>query len=243
MNHGIKIILFNFFIIIMIFIIIGCGTANVNKKAANIVKPVADTDISNACNTAASAKEDGSLWQDNGPLSELFIDTKARRAGDIVTIKIVESSSATNKASTNTGRKSSIAGSVENFFNLEKRYPATKPFFNPFGKVKGELDSNFDGSGTTKRSGDLTAFITARVVAVLPNGNLKIQGTREVKVNNEKQLIILSGIIRPRDISPGNVILSTYIADAKIEYSGSGVIHDRQRPGWMVRILDIVWPF
>ena len=126
---------------------------------------------------------------------------------------------------------------------MEKRYPASHPFFNPFAQVKSELNSDFDGSGTTQRSGDLTAFITTKVIEVLPNGNLKIEGTREVKVNNEKQLIILSGIIRPRDISPGNIILSTYVADAKIEYSGSGVIHDRQRPGWMTRIIDIVWPF
>ena len=220
----------------------GCITANANKKTAKIVTPVTNVDTYIASNTD-SVKKNGSLWQDNGPLSELFIDTKARRVGDIVTIKIVESSSATNKASTKTGRKSSLSGGVDSFFNMEKRYPASHPFFNPFAQVKSELNSDFDGSGTTQRSGDLTAFITTKVIEVLPNGNLKIEGTREVKVNNEKQLIILSGIIRPRDISPGNIILSTYVADAKIEYSGSGVIHDRQRPGWMTRIMDVVWPF
>jgi len=221
---------------------IGCITANADKKTKKIVNPVINADTYTASNTT-NIKKNGSLWQDNGPLSELFIDTKARRVGDIVTIKIVESSSATNKASTKTGRKSSIEGGVESFFNMEKRYPGTHPFFNPFAKVKSGLESDFDGSGTTQRSGDLTAFITTKVIEVLPNGNLKIEGTREVKVNNEKQLIILSGIIRPRDISPGNIILSTFVADAKIEYSGSGVIHDRQRPGWMTRIIDIVWPF
>ena len=220
----------------------GCITANANKKTAKIVTPVTNVDTYIASNTD-SVKKNGSLWQDNGPLSELFIDTKARRVGDIVTIKIVESSSATNKASTNTGRKSSLSGGVDSFFNMEKRYPSTHPFFNPFAKVQGGLESDFDGSGTTKRSGDLTAFITTKVIEVLPNGNLKIEGNREVKVNNEKQLIVLSGMIRPRDISPGNIILSTYVADAKIEYSGSGVINDRQRPGWMARIFDIVWPF
>jgi len=76
----------------------------------------------------------------------------------------------------------------------------------------------------------------------LPNGNLEIVGTREVTVNSEEQTIALSGIIRPRDISPDNIILSTYISDAKIAYSGSGIINDRQRPGWMARILDWVWP-
>jgi flagellar L-ring protein precursor FlgH len=68
-------------------------------------------------------------------------------------------------------------------------------------------------------------------------------GSREVTVNNERQFITLSGIIRTRDISQGNVILSTYISDARIAYSGAGIIDDRQRPGWMTKILNKIWPF
>jgi flagellar L-ring protein precursor FlgH len=78
---------------------------------------------------------------------------------------------------------------------------------------------------------------------VRPNGNLKIVGSREVMVNNETQLIILSGTIRPRDIQENNVILSTFVSDAKIAYSGSGIIDDRQRPGWLANMLNVVWPF
>ena len=192
-------------------------------------------------------KHNGSLWQDGGHLNELFVNPKARKVGDIVTINIVESSSASNKATTNTGKSSSLSMGVDNLFGLEGRYGtgSTKsphPFFNPFAKIQSGLSSNFDGSGTTTRSGDLTAYITARVTKVLPNGNLEIVGTREVTVNSEEQTITLSGIIRPRDISPDNVILSTYIANAKIAYSGAGIINDRQRPGWMARILDWIWP-
>ncbi|MBN2467051.1 MAG: flagellar basal body L-ring protein FlgH [Deltaproteobacteria bacterium] len=186
---------------------------------------------------------EGSLWKHGGTLSSLVNDHKARRVGDIVTISIVESSSASNKATTQTGRKSGVSGGMENFFNLEKQYPSTHPFFNPFSSVKGGLESSFDGSGTTTRSGKLTAYITARVVEVLPNGNLRIIGSRSVTVNKEKESIFLSGVIRPRDISPDNVIQSTYIADAKISYSGAGVINDRQSPGWLARVLDSVWPF
>ena len=187
----------------------------------------------------------GSLWQEGGPLGELFINPKARNVGDIVTIRIVESSSASNKATTNTSRDSSLTAGLENFFNAEKRFPSDQPFINPFSStaVKGGLKSSFAGAGTTQRSGDLTAYITARVKEVLPNGNLFIVGTREVTVNNEVQLISLSGVIRQRDISSENVILSTYIADARIAYSGTGIVNDRQRPGWMSRILDAVWPF
>ena len=186
---------------------------------------------------------EGSLWRDDGPFSDLFKDHKARTVGDIVTISIVESSSASNRATTQTGRKSSVSGGIEKFFNMEKHFPVSHPFFNPFSSVKGGLESSFDGSGTTTRTGKLTAYITARVTEVLPNGNLKIVGSREVTVNNEKQLITLSGIIRPKDISADNIILSTYISDARIAYRGSGIIDDRQRPGWLARIFDWIWPF
>ena len=119
------------------------------------------------------------------------------------------------------------------------------PKVNPFGaaSVSGSMTSDFKGDGTTSRSGDLTAFITCRVTEVLPNGNLRIVGTREILVNHENQVIVLSGVIRPRDINDQNIIASRFIADAKIAYSGSGIIDDRQRPGWLANILDIVWPF
>ncbi|MDY6949939.1 MAG: flagellar basal body L-ring protein FlgH [Thermodesulfobacteriota bacterium] len=189
------------------------------------------------------ARHEASLWQDRGPLGELFVNPKARHVGDIVTIKVAESSKASNKADTSTGRKSSIAAGLDNFFGLEKDYPSSHPFFNAFGDMKGDFESGFDGKGATSRSGDLTAYITARVTEVLPNGNLRIQGSKEVTVNNERQFITLSGIVRPRDISPNNVVLSTYICDASIAYSGMGIIDERQRPGWMTRMMNTVWPF
>lgn len=188
-------------------------------------------------------EHEGSLYQEAGLLSELFINPKARRVGDIVTIKIVESSKASNSADTTTGRSSSITAGIDNFFGLETDYAATDPFFNPFGKVKADFETEFDGKGATSRSGDLTAFITARITEVYPNGNFQIEGSREITVNNERQFITLSGIIRSRDISPDNVVLSTYISDARIAYSGAGIVDDRQRPGWMTRILNTVWPF
>jgi len=191
----------------------------------------------------AGEDHEGSLWQDGGVLGELFVDHKARRVGDIVTVSIVEASAASNQAATKSGRKSSVSGGMESFFNLEKRYPSSHPFFNPFSSVKGGLESSFDGSGSTSRSGKLTAYLTARVREVLPNGNLRIEGSREVMVNSERQYLLLSGIVRPKDISNSNVVLSTCIAEARIAYSGAGTVDDRQHPGWMARILDSVWPF
>ena len=200
-----------------------------------------------------SVSDDGSLWQAHNSLNVMFIDTKARNVGDIVTVEIDESAKASNKANTETGRTSSLEAGSDQLFGVEDWWtnevlpdvPDSLPKLTPFGNpsVKGSMKSKFEGDGATTRSGTLSAFITCRVVDVMPNGNLKIVGTREVMVNNENQLIILSGIIRPRDISEENVIMSTFISDAKIAYSGSGIVDDRQRPGWLANLLNNVWPF
>ncbi len=200
-----------------------------------------------------SADPAGSLWQANSSLNGMFIDTKACNIGDIVTVKIEESAKATNKAKTGTERSSSLEAGIEKLFGLEDWWqneilpdiPGKLPKIDPFGNpsIKGNFKSEFAGDGETSRSGSLDAFITCRVMEVLPNGNLKIVGTREVMVNYENQMIILSGIIRPRDIAENNVILSTFISDAKIAYSGSGVVNDRQRPVWLTNLMNTVWPF
>jgi flagellar L-ring protein precursor FlgH len=193
--------------------------------------------------TVPAPPSDGSLWQDDAPLASMFSDQKARAVGDIVTIKITESSAATNKASTATDRSSSLSAGVDAFFGAENKYSSGSSFFNPFGTVAGGVESEFEGTGTTKRSGDLDAYITALVTQVLPNGNLVVTGSREVLINSENQIIQLTGVIRPRDISSKNMVLSTYIADARISYSGTGVVNDRQQPGWLTNIVMKVWPF
>jgi flagellar L-ring protein precursor FlgH len=195
----------------------------------------------------------GSLYTSRSMFNDFFIDTKARKIGDIVTVKIAESSQATNSADTKTGRDSSLEAGIETLFGVEdwyedkvlKNIPSNLPRPNPFGNpsVKGSMSSDFNGSGSTSRSGDLNAFITCRVTELLRNGNLKIVGSREILVNHETQMIILSGIIRPRDIEDDNVILSTFISDAKIAYSGSGIVNDRQRPGWLANLINSLWPF
>jgi flagellar L-ring protein precursor FlgH len=213
--------------------------------------PAESLDSQNAAR--AAAYQENSLFVAGSGLNGLFLDTKARTAGDLVTVKIEESSKATNKANTKTARDSSLSAGIETFMGVEEWWQdkvlrwlgSNMPKINPFGSasVKGGMASEFEGDGSTMRSGDLTAYITCRVTDVLPNGNLRIVGTREVMVNHENQVIVLSGVIRPRDIGEDNIIKSIYVSDAKIAYSGSGVIDDRQRPGWMANFLNTVWPF
>jgi flagellar L-ring protein precursor FlgH len=184
---------------------------------------------------------EGSLFAGESRGSLLFVDRKARHVNDIITVRIVESASASGEASTATGRDSSISGKLEAVFGLEDSL--VKNGINPASVVKGGLTNNFDGSGATTRKNSLSASITAIVRDVFPNGNLYVEGKKDVIINNERQYIIISGIVRPEDIAPDNSITSDLIADSRIEYSGRGVLADKQRPGWLGRIIDITWPF
>ena len=87
------------------------------------------------------------------------------------------------------------------------------------------------------------SYVSAVVLQVFPNGNMLISGRREVKVNSETEYITLSGIVRAEDISTANEVSSAYVAEAKISYSGKGPVADKQRPGWLMGVIDYVWPF
>ena len=180
-----------------------------------------------------------------------FQDLRAYQVGDLVTVNIVETSSASKNASTQTGRESSIDAGIDNILGWENKLKyltslGNRNVGNAYDNTslfKGSLANSSSGSGTTSRNESMTAYITVRVMEVMPNGNLYIQGTREVRVNNETQHIILSGMIRPADISPDNTVLSSYIGDARIEYTGTGALSDKQKAGWLTRVVDHVWPF
>ncbi len=189
----------------------------------------------------AAKPEEGSLWIDNG--TRLFTDMRARHVGDVVTVRIAESPSGKLNATTNTSRNSSIEAGITDFLGYMKSLDAKNSNFDRTSMFKANINPQFDGQGKITRDGEVTAYVAARVIKVSPNGNLYIKGKREIRVNNETQYITISGIIRPDDISQDNEISSTYIADARIEYSGTGVIAAKQRPGWLAQIIDYVWPF
>lgn len=182
----------------------------------------------------------GSIWQDSSVA--LAEDMKARRRGDVLTVVISEQASASKEASTGTKRGSTATAGIPYLMGLEKE-PKLKSWMDLSKLINASYTGQFDGSGTTSRKENLTATITAKVVDVLPNGNLQIEGKRNVKVNNEDQVIVMSGTVRSRDIGSDNQISSAYVADARIVYSGKGIISDRQSPGWLANVLDVVWPF
>lgn len=178
----------------------------------------------------------------------IFDDNRARKVGDIVLVKIVETAKAKHKADTTAKRQSVNEFSVGAAFGKSKVGPLG--FGGPLAGTVG-LDpvlstsrtADHSATGETKRENYITATMGARIIQVLPNGVMQVQGAREIKVNDETQYMVVTGLIRQRDIDADNSVLSTQMADSRVDYYGKGVLADKQQSGWLTRLLDIVWPF
>ena len=178
----------------------------------------------------------------------IFDDNRARKVGDIVLVKIVETAKSKSKVDTTAERETTNAFSVGAAFGKSKVGP-----FGFGGPLSGGVGidpilstsrtSDHSATGETKRENYVTATMGARISQVLANGVMQVQGAREIKVNGETQYMVVTGLIRQRDIDSDNSILSTQMADSRIDYFGKGDLTDKQRSGWLTRLLDIVWPF
>jgi len=156
----------------------------------------------------------------------LFTDIKACQVGDIITINIYEDAQASSANQTK--------GEKTNEFDLEGG-PGVGPLdFIPLFGTSGTSKSTYDGKGGQTRSGSLRARMTARVVAVRPNGDLIIEGSRVVGINSDKEILTLTGIVRMQDVSPSNTVESYNLADAQITYQGKGPASSAGRPGLLL---------
>jgi flagellar L-ring protein precursor FlgH len=181
----------------------------------------------------------GSLFSERSPSLFLFRDFKARNVTDIVTIQINESAIASNSANTSTDKSGSVnvrAPALGGLENTNSRLDFSNVLF-----LSSAL--NFAGEGSTSRSGQLQAFVSAKVTQVFPNGDLGIEGIKEVTVNRERQILRIRGVVRPRDITPHNVVLSTSIANMEVVFDGKGIVSDANKPGFLYRLLTWVTPF
>jgi len=219
-------------LLLMVSALVGCAVEKTEIRTTGfedqLPKPVADY-------------SNGSIWQSAS--ASLTDDVKARRKGDIITIVISETASASKEAKTGTSRDSSVSAGMPNMLGLENTGIFKNNFADLSKIINASTNTKFQGTGSTSRQENLNATITARVLEVLPNGNLMIEGRRNIRVNEEDQIIILEGTVRSRDIAPDNTVNSIYVADARISYSGRGIISDRQSPGWLMNIFDKIWPF
>jgi flagellar L-ring protein precursor FlgH len=179
----------------------------------------------------------GSLWISSGYRSDLFRDLKARYVNDVVTIRVSETTQAVASADAKNARATESTAGFDKLFGAEKAIKELPTM------LSGKSNSSFEGQGSTSRETTLVTSLTARVVEVLPNGYLVVEGKREVRVNNENQSIYLTGIVRPEDINPNNVVLSSAVAQMSVRVQGRGIVSQPIKPGWLYRILNGVLPF
>lgn len=169
--------------------------------------------------------QDATSLLDNGSYRPLTADRRAAQEGDLLTVVIQEQASAQSTVDANASRSNGVSIQVEPFKGIGRNASAN-------------LGSETTGGGRTQRSGRLLAQLTVRVEEVLPNGDLRIAGMQNLQINNEAQKIELRGRVRQRDISDGNVVSSTRIADADIRFEGEGFATEKSRPGWVGRFLS-----
>ena len=182
-----------------------------------------------------------SIWQADASRS-MFADKRATSVGDIITIIVAESSTASKNNETKTEKQSSLSAAIASFL-----YP---PSAGGFLMHKGEMpamsynsDVKHDGSGAINNSETVVAKIAVRIVDVLPNRNLVVEGKRETSFSGEHQTIVLRGVVRSDDVSAANTVYSYNVADATIQIIGKGTVSDSQNKGWFSRIWDKLNPF
>lgn len=184
------------------------------------------------------AKSPGSIYVAGGRLAEGFRDLRASQVFDLVYIVVSENTSAVSKGVTNTDRKSSVNTSISALAGPTK----AAGWLANLAKVGGE--TQIQGQGTTSRGTTLTTTLTTEVIFVLPNGNLVVQGRKEILVNSERQVVSVRGIVRPDDLSPINSIPSDRLARLEVQVDGKGVIEDAvKRPFVLYRVLLGLLPF
>lgn len=211
----------------------GCISTKVQVKDPTDIRSYAES----AHRTrAASKSSEGSLWV-NGPNSDLFRDPKARYVDDMVTIVVSESTQAVASADAKNSRDTALSAGFDNLLGLEKRIKELPNLAN------GKAGSSFEGKGSTTRATTLETTLTARVIDVLPNGYLLVEGMRELRVNNENQSVYLTGVVRPEDVSSANTVLSSSIAQMSVRVQGRGVVSQSTNPGWLYKILTGILPF
>lgn len=193
---------------------------------------------------AATSLHAESLWTAAGHVPErsMFADRKAGAVGDILTVVVQETAASSTSQRKKSDRSSSVDASISQFL-----FPPAVSSFGTKGGVlpatKFAAKNDFSGGGDVSNSQSLTATTAVLVTDVLPNGNLVIQGVRLVTFSGETQYVVLHGVVRPDDITAGNSIFSSSIADARVEFVSQGTLTDAQKKGWLTKVYDLLRPY
>lgn len=210
------------------------------KKPPSVAPPTLDQHVQevNERSRQLSSATPGSLFFPTGRLSDAVRDVRASQVYDLVTIVVLDKTSAVSTGVTNTARKSSVAAAVTSLAGPKSPTGALANLANASNNTQ------LQGQGTTSRGTTISTNVTAEVTAVLPNGNLIVKGQKDISVNGEKQVITIQGIVRPEDLSPVNEVVSDRVARIEIQVNGKGVVNDAvKRPFVLYRLLLGLIPF
>jgi flagellar L-ring protein precursor FlgH len=189
--------------------------------------------LTDARQQAAGEPASAAAWM-NG----LMGDLRARHVNDLITVRVEESITASGTADSAVSKSGTASAAVPNLFGLETKLPSS---ITPANLVSAKSETGFKGAGTTTRAGALSARLTARVAEVLPNGDLFIEGVREIEINGDRQIVVLTGIARVADINPANVVPSAALGQLRIRYFGRGLMKDSLSPGWLIRVINKIF--
>ncbi len=178
-----------------------------------------------------------SLWRDEVS-RPMFADKRGANVGDILTIVVQENTTASKNNETKTEKNSGLTAAVSTFL-----YPNLLNYKGSMPAMQYNSDIKHDGSGAINNSETIVAHVAVKVMEVLPNHNLMVEGRRETSFSSEHQTIVLRGVVRPEDIGSDNTVLSYNVADATISIAGKGTVSESQRKGWFTQIWDKVNPF
>lgn len=208
----------------------GCSTYAENRISENFMPRYDEVVAHNP-----PAITNGSIYKAAANTGLFTTDQRARSIGDIVTVALSETFSASKSQSTSSDKEDELSFSFPFSFGISEITKDTE--------YKLETGESFSGSGSANQSNSLRGQLSATVVRVFDNGNMEIMGQKKLTLNNGNEHVRLRGIIRPEDISANNIIQSSKIVDAEITYTGAGQTHDTARMGWLTRGLRIFSPF
>lgn len=215
----------------------GCKTTSDAMRVVEVHQPLTVRPAPPA--PLAVGPQNGAIFQPQqvayANYQPLFEDRRARNVGDTLTININEKLNASKRATTAADRKGGLSFVVPEVTLGTRSYPG--------GSIKADSKNEFEGGGDSAANNVFTGSIAVTVVEVLQNGNLVVAGEKQIGINQGSEFIRLSGVVNPTFILAGNQVSSTTVADARIEYRGSGYIDEAQTMGWLARVFQSVMPF
>lgn len=225
----------------------------INLTARNLLVMLSTAFVLGGCVTPPKEPDYSATWPEPAPTQEqgngaiyqaghdiaLFENAVARRVGDTLTIRLLESTNATKSSSTSTSKATNVEMPGVTIAGRPVTANGT-----PILNAQVDNSSSFDGSGGSSQSNRLVGDITVTVAQRLPNGNLLIRGQKWITINQGREYVRIQGIVRPIDIDPDNSISSLKVADAQIGYGGKGALNDANTPGLLARFFNVPWlPF